>query len=135
MAGPIWHLAKVEGETTGLQEKNWFAAPAIDRAWWQKREIGVTVYIHNDGTLKFGSVQQSQSQDVDPNTTVFAYGPISAGKPELFLSILVPYCLAKCPETVVGNIKSVIKQSRTFITVVDGVQVVIESNGGWYVER
>ena len=135
LAGPIWHLAKVEGKTTGLQAKNWFAAPAIDRSWWQKKEIGVTVYIHDDSNLKFGSGQQSQSQDVAQNTTVFAYRPITAGKPELFLSILVPHCLAKCPDTVVRNIKSVIKQSRTFITSIYGVQVIIESNGGWYVER
>ena len=135
LAGPIWHLAKVEGKATGSQEKNWFAAPAIDRAWWQKKEVGVTVCIHDDGNLKFGSVQQSKSQDVDPNTTVFAYRPITAGKTELFLSILVPYCLAKCPEGVVDGIKSVIKQSNTFIIFVNGVRVVIESDGSWSVNR
>ena len=135
LAGPIWHLAKVEGKATGSQEKNWFAAPAIDRAWWQKKEVGVTVCIHDNGNLKFGSVQQSKSQDVDPNTTVFAYRPITVGKTELFLSILVPYCLAKCPEGVVDGIKSVIKQSKTFIVFVNGVRVVIEIDGSWSVNR
>ena len=108
---------------------------ANGQAWWQKKEIGVTVYIHDDGNLKFGSVQQNESQDIDPNTTTFAYRPIAAGKTERFLSVLVPHCLAKRPEEIIDDIKSVIKRSGTFITFVGGVRVVIESDGVWSVKR
>ena len=108
---------------------------ANGQAWWQKKEIGVTVYIHDDGNLKFGSVQQNESQDIDPNTTTFAYRPIAAGRTERFLSVLVPYSLAKRPEEIVDDIESAIKHSGTFITFVGDVRIAIKNDGVWSVKR
>ena len=91
--------------------------------------------IELDGNLKFGSVQQNKSQNIDPNTTTLAYRPITAGKADRFLSVLVLYCLAKRPVDIVDDIKLAIKRSGAFITFVGGVRVVIESDGVWSVKR
>ena len=43
-----------------------------------------------------------------------AYRPITAGRTELFLSVLVPHSLTKHPEETVDDIESAIKHSGTF---------------------
>ena len=72
-AGPVWHLARVEGRKPGRQEENWFVAPAFAQAWWQKEKMSVAVYIHDHRQMVYGTVNQNCSQDLDLNTTAYAY--------------------------------------------------------------
>ena len=97
-AGPVWHLARDEGRKPGRQDENWFAAPAFAQAWWQKEKQGVAVVVHDHRDMVFGTINQSRSQDLDPNTTAYAYRPIAAGQTERFLSVLVPHELKTQPE-------------------------------------
>ncbi len=134
-AGPVWHLATEDKTSTGPQDRNWFDAPALDQAWWQTDTLRVVLYIHDDATLKFGSLRQSNSQDVHPNVTAFAARPITAARPERFLSIFVPHRSTKRPEQIVSGIRTSVDKSGDYAATIGSVNVSIADGGKWGVTR
>ena len=133
-AGPVWHLARVEGQSVGRQSRNWFAAPAFAHAWWQKQIMGVVVYIHDHKQLVYGTINQNCSQDLDVNTTSYAYRPIKAGKTERFLSVLLPHRLSTPAGAVVRGVRTVISKGK-FSASIGGVKVELGKKGNWSVTR
>ena len=134
-AGPVWHLAPEAGVAAGPSERNWFDAPALDRAWWQKEAIRVLLLFHDDGVLQYGSLRQVQSQDTDPNVTVFAFRPVEAGRTERFLSVLVPHGSDASAGQVASQVETSITDPGVFtVTLANQVSVRIEK-GKWSVGR
>jgi len=134
-AGPVWHLALGEGHKPGRQDENWIGAPAFAQAWWQKEKQGVAVVIHDHRDMVYGTINQSRSQDLEPNTTAYAYRPIEAGKKELFLSVLVPHKLSTPAGAVVRRVKTTVNKKGRFVATVGDVKVVMNQKGGWLVSR
>ena len=133
-AGPVWHLAPKAGVVPGRSESNWFAAPAFDRAWWQKDAIGVLLFFHDDGGLQYGSLKQTHSQDTDPNVTVFAFLPVKAGERERFLSVLVPHASNSPAAGVAAKVQTSITKEGVFKATIAGARIRIGA-GSWRVER
>ena len=134
-AGPVWHLAVGAPAVDGPQEKSWFDAPALDRAWWQSDEVRVVLRFHDDGLSRFGSLRQSSSQDTDPCITTFACRPVTHGRTERFLSVLVPHDAGVRADDVVARVKTRITESGSFTASIGEVSVTIRSDGGWSVTR
>ena len=134
-AGPVWHLARDEGRKPGRQDENWFAAPAFAQAWWQKEKQGVAVVVHDHRDMVFGTINQSRSQDLDPNTTAYAYRPIAAGQTERFLSVLVPHELKTPAGAVVRGVKTAVNKKGRYTATVGDVTVVLNHKGNWSVSR
>jgi hypothetical protein len=118
----------------GLSERNWFAAPAFDLAWWQQDSIQVVLLFHDDGVLQYGSLKQTHSQDTDPNVTVFAFRPVKAGNPERFLSVLIPHGSDSPAAGVAAKVQSSITKEGVFTATIAGVRIRI-GDGKWSVER
>ena len=133
-AGPVWHLAPQPGAVPGPSKRNWFDAPAIDRAWWQEDAIGVLLFFHDDGVLQYGSLKQTHSQDTDPNVTVFAFRPVKAGKRERFLSVLVPHGPDSPAAGVAAKVQPSITKQGVFNATIAGVRIRI-GDGKWSVGR
>jgi hypothetical protein len=133
-AGPVWHLAAGAGVAAGPSKRNWFDAPALDRAWWQEDAIGILLFFHDDGVLEYGSLKQAQSQDTDPNITVFAFRPIKAGKRERFLSVLVPHGSDSPATEVAAKVRTSITDQGVFTSTISGIKVRI-GDGKWSVGR
>ncbi len=134
-AGPVWHLARVDGRKVGRQKDNWFGAPSFAQAWWQKEKQGVTLVIHDHRHMVFGTINQSHSQDLDPNTTAYAYRPIEAGRTERFLSVLVPHELSTSAGTVFRRVKTTVSKKGRFTAKVGDVMVEMNRMGNWTVSR
>ena len=134
-AGPVWHLARVEGRKPGRQEENWFVAPAFAQAWWQKEKMSVAVYIHDHRQMVYGTVNQNCSQDLDLNTTAYAYRLIEAGKTERFLSVLIPHKLSTPSGEVVRGVKTSISKKGKYAAVIGGLNIEMGRNGNWSVNR
>jgi hypothetical protein len=131
--GPIWHLARQDNQDNGPQRENWFDAPALDYAWWQKVKFRVLLYMHDDGRTSFGSKQQSNSQDVYPNVTTFGYRPITAQRPERFLSILVPYGPETSVEQLAKSIETTVDDEGNARVRIGTARVSIQAEGNWAV--
>jgi len=134
-AGPVWHLAREEGRKPGRQGENWFGAPAFAQAWWQKEKMGVAVHIHDHRDMVFGTINQRCSQDLDLNTTAYAYRPIEAGRTERFLSVLVPHKLTTPAGAVVRGVKTSVSKKGKFVATVGGVKIEMDRKGNWSVTR
>ena len=134
-AGPVWHLARVEGRKPGRQEENWFIAPAFAQAWWQKEKMSVAVYIHDHRRMVYGTVNQNCSQDLDLNTTAYAYRLIEAGKTERFLSVLIPHKLSTPSGEVVRGVKTSISKKGKYSAFIGGLNIEMGRNGNWSVNR
>ena len=134
-AGPVWHLAIDAATLSDSQDGNWFDAPALDQASWQKMPLRLVLYIHNDGVLKYGSLHQSHSQDSDPNVTTFGYRPVTGGQTARFLSVFVPYETHERHREVISRLKTVITESGSFVALIDKTTVRIQRHGGWSVSR
>ena len=134
-AGPVWHLAREEGRKPGRQDKNWFGAPAFAQAWWQKEKMGVAVHIHDHRNMVFGTINQRCSQDLDLNTTAYAYRPIEAGRTEQFLSVLVPHKLTTPARVLVRGVKTSVSKKGRFVATVGGVKIEMDRKGNWSVRR
>ena len=130
-AGPVWHLALEDGQPTGTREHPWFDAPAFEHAWWQSAQYRVRLTMHDDKTLRFGSITQTVSQDLEPNVTTYAYRPVVAGQTTHFLSIFVPYLLGQSPP---GPVTSVSEEGNGSATV-GHTTVRINEEGTWSVTR
>ncbi len=135
LAGPVWHLGVDENTATGHRERNWFDAPALDRAWWQTDAPRVVLYFHDDRKCKFGTLRQSHSQDVGPSVTTFASRPINAGRSEHFLSVFFPHPQAKSPREVASQIKTTVAKEGSFQAAVGSATVTIKTDGSWSVVR
>lgn len=135
-AGPVWHLA-IGQEPAGSSKRNWFDAPALDHAWWQKDNKRVLLYFHPDphGKTRFGSVQQSHSQDVQANRTTFAFRPIQAGKAERFLSVFIPHPEKSLPESIAATIHTELEPDGNFRITHDRLTVNVHPSGIWDVKR
>jgi len=134
-AGPVWHLAREVGRKPGRQDENWFGAPAFAQAWWQNEKQGVAVVVHDHRDMVFGTINQSRSQDLDPNTTAYAYRPIAAGQTERFLSVLVPHELKTPAGAVVRGVKTAVNKKGRYTATVGDVTVVLNHKGNWSVSR
>jgi hypothetical protein len=134
-AGPVWHLARVEGRKPGRQEENWFVAPAFAQAWWQKEKMSVAVYIHDHRQMVYGTVNQNCSQDLDLNTTAYAYRLIEAGKTERFLSVLIPHKLSTPSGEVVRGVKTSVSKKGKYSAFIGGLNIEMNRNGNWSVNR
>lgn len=134
-AGPVWHLARVEGRKPGRQEENWFVAPAFAQAWWQKEKMSVAVYIHDHRQMVYGTVNQNCSQDLDLNTTAYAYRLIESGKTERFLSVLIPHKLSTPSGEVVRGVKTSISKKGKYSAFIGGLNIEMNRNGNWSVNR
>ena len=134
-AGPVWHLAREEGRKPGRQDKNWFGAPAFAQAWWQKEKMGVAVHIHDHRDMVFGTINQRCSQDLDLNTTAYAYRPIEAGRTEQFLSVLVPHKLTTSAGALVRGVKTSVSKKGRFVASMGEVTVKMDRKGNWSVSR
>ena len=134
-AGPVWHLARVEGQKPGRQEENWFVAPAFAQAWWQKEKMSVAVYIHDHRQMVYGTVNQNCSQDLDLNTTAYAYRLIEAGKTERFLSVLIPHKLSTPSGEVVRGVKTSVSKKGKYSAFIGGLNIEMDRNGNWSVNR
>ncbi len=136
-AGPLWHVA-VEGEQklTEAQEAsgNWFDAPAFDHAWWSESESRLLVVFCDDGKSDFGTLPQKHSQDTRPNRLVFASRAIAGGRPERFLSVLVPHPAGVPAERVAGGIACKVSDAGVFSADIGGVEVEIKGSK-WSVQR
>jgi len=132
--GPVWHLAPEAGVAAGPSERNWFDAPALDRAWWQEDAIRVLLFFHDDGVLQYGSLRQAQSQDTDPNVTVFAFRPVKARNHERFLSVLVPHGSDSLAAEVAAKVQTSITNQGVFTATISGAKVRI-GDGRWSVGR
>jgi hypothetical protein len=136
LAGPVWHLAIDDATFTGAQEVNWFDAPPLDQAWWQRDKRRVVLYFHNDGKCNFGSLRQSVSQDLgSPNVTTFAHRPIAGGAKERFLSMFVPHDQKTPANEVVSQLKTRITETGSSEATIDKVTVKINGDGTWSVSR
>ncbi len=135
-AGPVWHLAAEEGMRTGAQEANWFSAPALDHAWWQNAPQRVALYFHPDAGNRYGSVQQTVSQDIGGrNTAVFAYRPVSAEETARFLSVFVPFGADASDEETAAQIKTSLSESGDYAVEIGNIAARMEAGGGWSVLR
>ena len=134
-AGPVWHLAANEDTKPGPQEPNWFDAPSFDQAWWQKTQQRILLYFHPDEQLQYGSIIQSTSQDLGgSNTATYACRPIRAGRPERFLSVLVPHAATISGREQASAIKTEISESGEFVVISDAIDVRIGADS-WSVSR
>ena len=134
-AGPVWHLGVDQHTTEGARKRNWFDAPALDHAWWQDEQQRVLLYFHDDGGHEFGSLRQSNSQDLrSPNITTFAYRAIEGGTTERFLSVFVPYGKGNSARAVASRLRTSI-DNGTFVATLGSATATIESDGTWRVKR
>jgi hypothetical protein len=134
-AGPVWHLAREEDRKLGRQDENWFGAPAFAQAWWQKEKQGVAVHIHDHRDMVYGTINQRCSQDLDLNTTAYAYRPIKAGRTERFLSVLVPHILETPAGAVVRGVTTSVSKKGKYIATVGDVRIELNQKGNWSVTR
>ena len=128
-------MAREEGRKPGRQDENWFGAPAFAQAWWQKEKMGVAVHIHDHRNMVFGTINQRCSQDLDLNTTAYAYRPIEAGRTEQFLSVLVPHKLTTPAGALVHVVKTSVSKKGRFVATLGGVKIEMDRKGNWSVRR
>ena len=134
VAGPVWHLALGERKVFGRQERNWFDAPAFDRAWWQKKKMRVLAYIHDDDELTFGTLQQRHSQDTDANVTAFAYRQVRSGRPERFLSVFIPHEAKDVAAELAAAVETSVTGSGHYVAKIRKTTVTIKPDGKWSVQ-
>ena len=112
-----------------------FGAPAFAQAWWQNEKMGVAVYIHDHRQMVYGTINQNCSQDLELNTTAYAYRPIKAGQTERFLGVLIPHKLSTPAGSIVRGVKTSVSKKGKFLATIGGVKVEMNRNGNWSVNR
>ena len=131
LGGPIWHLAREEGQKEGLRTEFWFDAPAFEHAWWQKSHQRIRLTLHPETGRKYGQLRQNTSQDLKPNITTFACSPISPGKPAQFLSVFTPYPV----DTLPPEVNTIISDKGSCSALFANIKVNIYPDGTWRVSR
>ena len=138
-AGPCWLLSPEPGWNEDQRpdrgpakhdpRQNWFDAPSWDQAWWQTQKKRVLLYVHPGKGKTFGVFQQDTSRDITrpmgfeyyPTRNSYAKATVKAGKPEVFLSVLVPHHAKEKPEVVVQRIKSSVNNEGDAVVQVGDV--------------
>jgi len=152
-AGPCWLLSPEpgwnkdklpdRGPTNHDPRQNWFDAPAWDHAWWQTQKKRVLLYIHPGKGKTFGVIQQDTSRDITrpigfeyyPTQNSYATATVTAGQPEVFLSVLVPHNAQEKAEAVVQRIKTQVNAKGDAVIDIGNVHVAMQANGNWSVKR
>ena len=134
-AAPCWML-RGEGEVQS-HGQNWFDAPAWDHAWWQDQKKRVLVYQHPGEGLTFGQSSHRSSADVSSNPihNTFAKATVHAGRPQVWLSVLVPFNEGKTASDVAQQIQTTIDQEGRATSRVGNISISINANGIWSVNR
>ena len=141
-AGPCWQLAAVSGEAKEHpKDRNWFDAPARDYAWWQTAKRRVMLYIHPGEGLTYGAARMSESQDIrgkgvnDLMDCSYGRAILQAGRPQVFLSVLVPHNAEEETEKVVQRIKTRVDDAGNCTAGIGNMKVTINADGQWSVKR
>ena len=133
-AAPCW-LLRAEGDVQDAK-RNWFDAPAWDHAWWQEQKKRVLLYVHPGKGLTFGQAGHSSSQDIGGSIhSSFAKAIVKAGKPHIWLSVLVPFNEGEDAAKIAKRIKTGADQAGKATARVDNVKVTIDAAGKWTVTR
>ena len=85
--------------------------------------------------MVYGTINQRCSQDLDLNTTAYAYRPIKAGRTERFLSVLVPHILETPAGAVVRGVTTSVSKKGKYIATVGDVRIELNQKGNWSVTR
>ena len=131
LAGPVWHLAREEGQADGPRSESWFDAPAFEHTWWQISPQRVRLSLHPAKDLKFGQIRQKASQDLNPNVTTYCYRPVTPGTPAHFLSIFTPYPADGVPPEIATLVSG---EGECSASIAD-LSVQISPRGKWHVSR
>lgn len=141
-AGPCWQLAADSDQARGYPaDRNWFDAPARDYAWWQTAKRNVMLWIHPGEGLAFGAARMSESQDIRGKGVnefmdcCYARAILEAGRPQVFLSVLVPHDVEEDAEEVIRRIKTRVDDAGSCTAEIGGTKVIINANGKWSVKR
>ena len=134
-AGPIWHLASDSERPSGTQTIHWFDAPALEHAWWQKREKRVVLYYHPVSAQRYGVLKQSHSQDVDPHFNHYSWRTVVAGEAAYFLSVLVPHAAEQAAASVVARMETVVDDRGNVVASIGSTTVEIGGSRSWSVVR
>jgi len=155
-AGPIWCLRAdgkwIEGKHRNGRpwrkfenapvahdgKRNWFDAPPYDHAWWQNNPKRLLVYIHPDKGHTYGQIQQGSSPDFSREirrNCSFVKARVQAGRPKVFLSVLVPHEAEEEPKDVVKRIRTRVSKDGEAAATIGNVQVTIGADGEWHVTR
>jgi len=121
--------------TTG---QNWFDGPAWDHAWWQKQARRVLVYIHPENDRAYGQIQTSSSADISRainNNLSYAKANVKAGKPEIFLSVLIPFNEGEDAAVLAKKIRTSVDAGGNAKVRIGRVYVTVSNNGNWRVKR
>ncbi|MHC4177023.1 MAG: hypothetical protein ACYSWU_05935 [Planctomycetota bacterium] len=135
-AGPCWQC-KGEGQPpTHPLERNWFDAPAWDRAWWQKQKKRVLVCVHAADGQSYSVARHPTSADISrsiPTDGFAVSATVEAGEPKVFLSILVPHDATEKAETIVARVRTRVDKSGNCTATIGNVKVSINADGTWEV--
>lgn len=155
-AGPVWCL-RADGEWIQGQgddgrpwrkfqnappdhdgRRNWFHAPAFDHAWWQKQQKRVLVYIHPAEDRTYGQLQHPSTPDfsrhVNTNSS-WAASVVNAGRPSVFLSVLVPFDEGEDAAALAGSIHTRVGSEGRITAKIGMVRVSFGKDGTWSVQR
>ena len=110
---------------------------AWDHAWWQNQKKRVLVYQHPGEGLTFGQSTHRSSADVSssPIHNTFAKATVHAGRPQEWLSVLVPFNEGKTASDVAQQIQTTIDQEGRATSRVGDISISIKANGTWSVNR
>ena len=133
-AAPCW-LLRAEGDVQG-GDRNWFDAPAWDHAWWQKQKKRVLLYLHPGKGLTFGQGRHSSSRDIGGSIhSSFAKAIVKAGKPRVWLSVLVPFNEGEDAAKMAKRIKTSVDDAGNCTAGIGNTKVTIKADGQWSVKR
>ncbi len=115
---------------------NWFDAPARDHAWWQNQKKRVLLYLHPGKGLSIGQVAHRASQDIGGAThNAFARAVVRAGKPQVWLSVLVPFNEGEDAARVAEGITTRVDEQGSATATTDKLKITIGEDGAWGVTR
>ena len=133
-ASPCW-LLMAEGEVPA-EGGNWFDAPARDHAWWQDQKKRVLLYLHPDKDLSIGQVAHRASQDIGGAThNAFARAVVRAGKPQVWLSVMVPFNEGEDASRVAEGITTRVDEQGSATVTTGKLKITIGEDGAWGVTR
>jgi hypothetical protein len=133
-ASPCW-LLMAEGEVRAAGG-NWFDAPAREHAWWQKQKKRVLLYLHPGKGLSIGQVAHRASQDIGGAThNAFARVVVRAGKPQVWLSVLVPFNEGEDAARVADGITTRVDEQGSATATTGKLKITIGEDGAWGVTR
>lgn len=97
----------------------------------------VTVYIHHQDGQTYGQVQHRSSADISRTIMTnnsFARAIVKAGKPRVFLTVLIPHPAGRKAADVVKTVRTSVDSQGAAATI-GAVKVRITPDGDWSVQR